>query len=501
MAAGAPPKGDAADDIASDSRFQQELEKQVDLNLNSQYESGASKNNAPAQGGRAAPPQRAASQMQKSFPAQSRVFDNKVPEASYGVTGRKKAQAAEKEPPSLGVNREAGLTPLERLQEAVLEDQEAETSAEVDSFESRVVDGRWLVFSRNVWWLERRYVQGFVAGLDPFLDSCLAGAPGVSSRSIPVSYLVFHGERQVRPAQSIGSGSEKPVLLLTTPLPHPLNDFRVAAVVPALPAGAGRALLHLLGLYLVILVSGGLLMIYRLAASQVELSRKKSDFVSAVSHELRTPLSTIRMYGEMLMEGWVEGDEKKQSYYQHIHDESERLSRLIENVLRLAQLERNEWDVSLGEQDPVLLVKEVTRLVESRIQRAGFELHVNTEGSPEVIQVDRDAMTQVLINLIDNAIKFSREAEHKRIDLTVSQGASSCSIRVRDYGPGIPAAKLKKIFEKFYRIDSEMTRTTRGTGIGLALVKMLSDRMGARVDVVSCHPGVEFSIRFGSSRS
>ena len=105
-------------------------------------------------------------------------------------------------------------------------------------------------------------------------------------------------------------------------------------------------------------------------------------------------------------------------------------------------------------------------------------------------------MTQILINLIDNSIKFSKEAERKEIQVTISQLGEECFIRVRDFGPGIPRPQLKKIFQKFYRIDSEMTRTTRGTGIGLALVKMLADAMRASVDVVNRDPGVEFSLRF-----
>ena len=113
------------------------------------------------------------------------------------------------------------------------------------------------------------------------------------------------------------------------------------------------------------------------------------------------------------------------------------------------------------------MITSITERLNNQVQRAGFEFATVTEGEVQSIQVDTDALTQILINLIDNAIKFSKEAESKKIVLTVSQVGTDCYIRVRDCGPGIPSRKLKSIFEKFYRIDNEMTRTTRGTGIGL----------------------------------
>ena len=162
----------------------------------------------------------------------------------------------------------------------------------------------------------------------------------------------------------------------------------------------------------------------------------------------------------------------------------------------MAELERNEWKVQLVKEDPVRLVEEIVQGLEARLARAGFVAVTKAEGAPARIRVDRDAMTQILINLIDNSIKFSQEAERKEIQVTISQLGKECFIRVRDFGPGIPRPQLKKIFQKFYRIDSEMTRTTRGTGMGLALVKMLADAMRAGVDVVNRDPGVEFSLRF-----
>ena len=369
--------------------------------------------------------------------------------------------------------------------------------AEVDPFQSEVIDKKWLVFYRKVWPQDRRYIQGFAARLSEFLEAHLDPAFLNSALPQSASYLIFYQGEMLEPAPQSRTNS-RPLLLHSATLPYPLSDFDLAITVAQLPQSPAQQLVNFLALFLSVLFLGGFLGVYRLTVKQMELSQKKSDFVSAVSHELKTPLTAIRMYGEVLMEGWVE-EEEKEGYYQQIHDESERLSRLIQNVLTLAELERSEWQINLTAIQPVEFVAQITERLSNQVKRAVFEFETVSEGEVKEIQVDTDALTQILINLIDNAIKFSKNAETQKIVLTVSQLGEDCYIRVRDFGPGIPSRKLKSIFEKFYRIDNEMTRTTRGTGIGLSLVKMLADAMGTRVDVANRQPGTEFSLRFSSS--
>ncbi len=494
--------GDALDEAGQSPRqqaqgFRQELESNFDAKLEQRYLSGQADKYSSAV---PVPEQRYSKKVQKASHSQARIFDSEFDD-ELSKTGEKqksrleerttkpaefKETARQREPAGDQPAR-AAVPPFPGM---------SEVEAEVDPFQTRLVDNRWIVFSRRVWWQERRYVQGFVAELAAFLRQHLE--PSLKSSVLPenTSFLLFHENELLSSEGLTSGGQEKPVLLYSAELPHPFNRFRVALAVASLPRGPGHTLAQLLGVYLTVLLVGGLFAIYRLAATQLDLSQKKADFVSAVSHELKTPLSTIRMYGEVLVEGWVENDEKRQSYYRYIHDESERLSRLIQNVLQLAELERNEWQVQLVTEDPVRLVEEIVQGLEARLSRAGFQLVSKAEGNPLRIRVDRDAMTQILINLIDNSIKFSKEAEKKEIHVTISQLGEECFIRVRDFGPGIPRPQLKKIFQKFYRIDSEMTRTTRGTGIGLALVKMLADSMGAHVDVANRQPGTEFSLRF-----
>jgi len=377
-------------------------------------------------------------------------------------------------------------------------DEDLELGAEVEPFSTRVVADSWVVFQRNVWWNDQRYIQGFVTQLEGFFDAFLD--PMLVNPALPdgASYLLFYrGELIRRSGLKVVDDQpalDKPVLLYGASLPYPVSDFHLAITVDRLPRVPGHQTVTLLAGLLGVLFVGGLFGIYRVTAAQVELSQKKSDFVSSVSHELKSPLTSIRMYGEILMEGWAT-DEKRERYYRYIHDESERLSRLIQNVLTLSRLEQKEWQTNLVELDPVDFVKELIERLANQVRRAGFEISVATEGDPLPARIDRDALTQILINLIDNAIKFSKTAETKKIVLTVSQINSECCVRVRDFGPGIQRQQMKKIFEKFYRVESELTRTTSGTGIGLSLVKMLADSMGAEVDVRNCQPGTEFSIR------
>jgi signal transduction histidine kinase len=228
------------------------------------------------------------------------------------------------------------------------------------------------------------------------------------------------------------------------------------------------------------------------------LTRKQQDFVSAVSHELKTPLTSIRMYGEMLLAGWADED-KKQGYYEFIFHESERLSRLIANVLQLARMSRSDPQFDLKPVAVTELVDLVQSKIASQLQRAGFELELDQGAGPAeaAVLVDTDAFTQVFINLADNAIKFSAGAEKKLIELRCSvQKDGTVLFTVRDYGPGIPAGQLRKIFTMFYRSENELTRETVGTGIGLALVHQLVAAMNGKVDVRNRDPGAEFRVSF-----
>ena len=237
---------------------------------------------------------------------------------------------------------------------------------------------------------------------------------------------------------------------------------------------------------------------YRLGLGQIKLANQQQDFVSAVSHELKTPLTSIRMYGEMLREGWAP-EEKKPQYYDFIFDESERLSRLINNVLQLARMTRNAQQADLVEHDVAYISRELTSKVSSQVERSGFQLTVSCDESvqQQALMIDMDWLTQVIINLVDNAIKFSANSERKEVVLSCTETKDKrLAITVRDFGQGIDSKQMKHIFKLFYRSENELTRETTGTGIGLSLVQQMVTNMGGKVSVENTHPGAAFTVSF-----
>ncbi|MBN4080592.1 HAMP domain-containing histidine kinase, partial [Beggiatoa alba] len=287
-------------------------------------------------------------------------------------------------------------------------------------------------------------------------------------------------------------------LLLHDRLSDPLGRLELIFSVDRLPVGPGGTVISWLSLILLLVLSGGFFLMYRLGLGQITLARQQQDFVSAVSHELKTPLTSIRMYGEMLREGWLTEDKRK-IYYDYIYEESERLSRLINNVLQLASMTRNDMQVELKPCSVAQLMDSVRSKVASQIERAGFIMNIDCQEAirENTIDVDADFFIQIVINLVDNAIKFSAKAEIKQIDINcVLLREGKLQFSVRDYGSGIPKDQMRKIFRLFYRSENELTRETLGTGIGLALVNQLAQVMHAQIDVVNQEPGAELRISF-----
>jgi two-component system phosphate regulon sensor histidine kinase PhoR len=278
-------------------------------------------------------------------------------------------------------------------------------------------------------------------------------------------------------------------------LSAPLSDMELIFSVTRLPPGPGATIIHWLAGILFLFLCGGFYLMYRLGIRQIELTRQQQDFVSAVSHELKTPLTSIRMYGEMLRAGWTNED-KKTEYYDYIYNESERLSRLINNVLQLARMTRNDLKIDLKMITAGELVDVVRSKVSSQMEQAGFNLNLQCDdaASQANVSVDEDYFTQIIINLVDNAIKFSAKANTKTIDISCQLERDRVVFAVRDYGPGVGKDQMKKIFKLFYRSENELTRETVGTGIGLALVQQLAQTMQGQVDIINRQPGAEFRL-------
>jgi len=276
--------------------------------------------------------------------------------------------------------------------------------------------------------------------------------------------------------------------------PAPFDFLSAAVRADALPASPARrtltAALMVLGLILLL----GLFAIYHSARTVVDLSERRSQFVSSVTHELKTPLTNIRMYIEMLEQGIAATPEREQDYFHILGSESARLSRLINNVLELAKLEKKQRRFSLQSGNLIEVLSEVQMVMAHKLSQEGFTLKIDVPDDFR-FAYDREVMIQVLINLIENSIKFGRSSSERTIVITAKLGDGWINIAVSDTGPGIPKNALKKVFDDFYRVDNELTRATSGTGIGLALVKKFILAMGGRVHA-SNNPGPGCTITF-----
>ncbi|MBW8034354.1 MAG: HAMP domain-containing histidine kinase [Planctomycetes bacterium] len=222
--------------------------------------------------------------------------------------------------------------------------------------------------------------------------------------------------------------------------------------------------------------------------AQVCLARKKDDFISAVSHELRTPLTTIRMYTEMLEKKWITTETKRNEYYATMRQESERLSRLIENVLDFSRIQRGRktYNFTLG--DINTTIEEVVNTMAPCAAQQDFTLQKDFDPSLTAVTFDSDAIMQIVINLIDNAIKYASNAADRNIIVRTRGKNNFVTIEVEDHGPGIPHLQRKKIFDEFYRIGEESKRETTGTGLGLALVKKFAQAHDGLVEIITAKP-------------
>jgi signal transduction histidine kinase len=230
----------------------------------------------------------------------------------------------------------------------------------------------------------------------------------------------------------------------------------------------------------------GLGLVWANVRRELRLSRLKSDFVANVSHELKTPLALIRLFSETLELGRVPSGDKQKQYYRIINKESRRLTQLINNILDFSRIEAGRKQYRLVRGDPAAVVREVVDAYRFPIEQQGFALDLDVaEDLPEV-QMDPEALSQALINLLNNAIKYS--PEEKRITVSVRHEGERVRIGVADRGIGIPKAEQKRIFEKFYRAESSLVHTTKGSGLGLALVQHIVEAHGGHVELVSA-PG------------
>ena len=238
--------------------------------------------------------------------------------------------------------------------------------------------------------------------------------------------------------------------------------------------------LGVVGLAMLIAIVG-VFIIVRATIEERRLAMLKSEFVANVSHELKTPLASVRMFGELLLTDRVANEGKKKEYLQIIVGESERLSALIDNVLDFAKVEGGKDAYEFAPDDVAGVVSRAAEMLVYRAERQNIA--INMKMNPAHAVVDARAIELALINLIDNALKYAKGSES--IDVLVKQDGDQVVIRVADQGPGIALEEQERIFDRFVRGRNAQEMHTRGSGIGLALVKHIAESHGGTVRVES----------------
>ena len=276
-------------------------------------------------------------------------------------------------------------------------------------------------------------------------------------------------------------------------LGDPFPGLRVqAGPAPALQGGLGRvALGTMLGAAVFLALLGGLLL-WRDFQRERQLAALRTQFIASVSHELRTPLTAIRMFIESLRMNPDLGADTRAEYLDTMQRESERLSRLVNNVLEFCRIERNTKAYSLR---PLSLKRTVTSVITTFrpvMEYAGYQLRSSMDDDVPDLRADADAIEQAIGNLLANAMKYSGSS--REIQLRLSRVGRHAQIEVRDFGMGISPAEQAKIFEPYYRVSSHENGSIQGAGLGLTVVRHIVKSHGGDVLVESA-PGKGSSFR------
>ena len=343
--------------------------------------------------------------------------------------------------------------------------------------------GGWQLSNGGFWWVERR--AGTVAYLTP---ENLADIIRAASANLPpwAGLELRAGSdtvaRALRPGSPEDSNPSGYPALASAPVPFGdgLALHVTAVSAPLIEQEVRRQAVWTLSVLGAAVVSAclALWLMLRAVYQERRLAALKSQFVSSVSHELRAPIGSIRLMAESLHEGKVSGDAAR-DFHRLIAGESARLSQMVENVLDFARIGEGRKRYRFEETDLQQLAADTLRLMAPLAAERGITLVPELDAVTAT--VDPAAIQQALVNLIENAIKFSPDG--KRITVILTENQSGWSLSVRDQGPGIPPSERERVFERFHRLGNELRRETQGAGIGLSIVKHIAEAHGGRVTV------------------
>lgn len=304
--------------------------------------------------------------------------------------------------------------------------------------------------------------------------------------TLPVEFAVGDGYALLDPAGQVqGAKGDVPAGVAPdaiVPLDAALlPGWSAAGFMPAAGSlGAGRPLFVmgslLTGILVAAILASGSLLLLHARASAAE-ARRKTSFVANVSHEFKTPLTTIRLYAELLEQGRVRDETRRAGYLRTIGAETQRLVRLVNNVLDFSRLEQGNRQFM---REPLDLRAELAAVLDAhapRIAGAGLRLDRELPAAPLPVTTDRDAFAQIVLNLLENACKYAAEGGEMTVALAHRAGGGAV-LRVLDRGPGVPAAHRGRIFEQFHRVDATLTAEKTGAGLGLSIARQLARGLG-----------------------
>ena len=225
-----------------------------------------------------------------------------------------------------------------------------------------------------------------------------------------------------------------------------------------------------------------------------ELDRLKDEFLSIVSHELRTPLTSIRSFSEILFDNPGLDPKERTRYLDIIIKESERLTRLINDILDLAKMQAGRQNWQMSDLDPASLIEDALAAASGLLSERQVELDIEVAETLPALHVDRDRMLQVVVNLLSNAAKFSDEAD-ARVSISARASGDGIEMRVSDNGPGIPEDALERVFEKFQQASEPARHKSAGSGLGLAICRQIIEHFGGRIWAES-QPGQGATLAF-----
>ncbi|THB68193.1 MAG: sensor histidine kinase [Desulfovibrio sp.] len=406
-------------------------------------------------------------------------FGSSVPEESYMDDSLADQSLLDGAPPSPETPVESDAVDLDGSTASM----EPETfQVEVAPMQSVLIDQDHIFIFRRIVIANQIYRQGFVLRVNEFLahlaDNHFADQPMAEFSGLRLAVMDNGQETSAVTSGVAAQGSD---FQLERVFPRPFSFLKATLTCDAIPGSQARSTLVTMTTVLAMVILVGLFAIYQSSRVVLDMSHRRQGFVSSVTHELKTPLTNIRMYVEMLEHGMARDTEREQEYLRIVGSESGRLSRLINNVLEFSKLENRSRRLDMVQGDLSEVLREVEEVMREKARQEGFTLTVQREDIPPVLY-NPEALTQVLINLVENSLKFGKQSPEKAITLRVLSRDSHVLVEVSDTGPGIPPHALRKVFDDFYRVESPLTPTTRGTGIGLALVRKLVAAMSGQVE-------------------